>query len=155
MLMCPAGFVPELFGPSSQRVGSETDVEWLTVILCTVELVYYVVGTRIRPVSGPVPGDFYHSTTGSVPVPVKSKLLIPFPVKILIPVVSRFQGKVVHYKSLDILCDLLSGNFNPVRCGKIRATDPRMGGECIYLSPLEEVGKMHGEYPMFHGRDIK
>ena len=74
--------------------------------------------------SGPVPVDFSHSSTGSGPV--KSKLLIPVPVpvKLLIPVVSRFQSiQVVLYKALDILCDLLRGYFNPGRCGKIRATD--------------------------------
>ena len=74
--------------------------------------------------SGPVPVNFSHFSTGAVPV--KSKLLIPVPVKVLISVVSRFRNEVVRYKALDILCDLLSGNFNPERY-KIRATDPRMG----------------------------
>ena len=52
--------------------------------------------------------------TGSVPVPVKGKLLIPVQVlvTILIPVVSRFEIDVVLYKALDILCDLLGGKFN-------------------------------------------
>ena len=85
----------------------------------------------------PVPVDFSHSSTGSGPLPVKSKPLIPVPVsvpvKILIPIVSRFQSEVVLYKAMDILCVLLSGNFNPGRCGKIRAHDLRMT-ERMHLS---------------------
>ena len=72
---------------------------------------------------GPVPVDFSHYSTGSTPVPVK----------------------------LDILCDLLSGNFNPGRLGKIRATDPRV---CIYLSPWKKLAKFMENIP-FYGRDIK
>ena len=73
---------------------------------------------------GPVPVDFSHYSTGSTPVPVK----------------------------LDILCDLLSGNFNLGRCGKIRSTDPRMRVGVIY-PPWKKLAKFM-ENILFHGRDI-